>query len=71
VCSSDLATPLAVLTARDDSVCPPQDFEGLNARGGVVSYQTTSRGGHCGFIRNWGLDCWLDPQVLMLLQRHA
>ena len=64
-------TPLAILTAEDDSVCPPADFAGLAAKGGVVSYQPTARGGHCGFISNWRMDCWLDSQVLGLMRRFG
>lgn len=63
-------TPLAVLTARDDSVCPPADFEGLEARGSVVAYAATERGGHCGFIENWKLDCWTEARVPELLARQ-
>lgn len=65
------ATPLAIITAEDDSVCPPQDFTGLEVRDGVVSYLPTARGGHCGFIQNWRLECWLDQPVLALLRTHA
>ena len=63
--------PLAIITAEDDSVCPPADFAGLEVRDGVVCYLPTARGGHCGFIQNWRLECWLDQAVLALLQRHA
>lgn len=61
--------PLAILTARDDSVCPPADFEGLEARGGVVAYAATARGGHCGFIQDWRLESWAEARVLELLAR--
>lgn len=56
-------TPLAVLTASDDSVCPPSDFEGLEARGGVRHYLVTPQGGHCGFISNWHLHCWAEGVI--------
>lgn len=62
-------TPLAVITAEDDSVCPPADFAGLEVRDGVVSYQATALGGHCGFITNWRMECWLDDEVLKLVER--
>ncbi|MDB5988221.1 MAG: alpha/beta fold hydrolase [Nevskia sp.] len=64
-------TPLALITARDDSVIPFADFDGLSKRGAVVSYQPTDHGGHCGFIRNWQLDSWAEAQALLLLQQHA
>jgi len=53
-------TPLAILTAQDDSVCPPADFDGLRLGGSVQHYIATPRGGHCGFIRNWKLESWAD-----------
>lgn len=56
--------PLAILTAEDDSVCPPADFAGLVPGGNIRHYLATSRGGHCGFIGNWRLDCWADQVVL-------
>lgn len=62
--------PLAILTARDDSVCPPADFEGLKAGGKVVAYAATERGGHCGFIENWKLDSWAEQRVLELLAQQ-
>jgi predicted alpha/beta-fold hydrolase len=56
-------TPLAILTAADDSVCPAADFEGLAAHGSVRHYQRTARGGHCGFIGDWQLNGWADAVV--------
>ncbi len=56
-------TPLAILTAEDDSVCPPADFAGLSAGGNLKHYLATARGGHCGFIRNWALESWADALV--------
>ena len=56
-------TPLAILTAEDDSVCPPADFAGLSIGAGVKHYLATPHGGHCGFIRSWKLDSWADHIV--------
>jgi len=66
----DAASPLAVITARDDSVIPHHYFEGLSARGSVVSFLSTRHGGHCGFIENLGLSSWAEQRVLELLQAH-
>jgi predicted alpha/beta-fold hydrolase len=62
-------TPLAVITARDDSVIPIRDFEGLCVRGSMLAYELTDRGGHCGFIENWRFDSWAERRVLDLLAR--
>lgn len=62
------ASPLAVITARDDSVIPVGDFDGLSARGSVLAYELCQRGGHCGFIEDWSLNAWTEPRVLALLR---
>lgn len=62
-------SPLAILTARDDSVVPIADFTGLSARGSVLHYEATDRGGHCGFIQDWRLNTWTEARVLELLER--
>ena len=64
-------TPLAVLTARDDSVCPPADFEGLSAAGSVRHYLATPRGGHCGFIQDWTLRSWAEGEVSRWLHHSS
>jgi len=61
------AVPVAILTAEDDSVCPPTDFAGLGVRGAVVAYAATRHGGHCGFIHNWQLESWAEQQVRALI----
>lgn len=59
--------PLAVITARDDSVIPFRHFEGLAAGGPVRAFDAPAHGGHCGFIANWRLDSWAERRVLALL----
>ena len=64
-------SPVAVITAEDDSVIPIADFHTLEARGSVVSYQKTALGGHCGFIENWRMDSWAERQTCQLLELHV
>ncbi len=64
-------SPVAVITAEDDSVIPIADFRTLEARGSVVSYQKTALGGHCGFIENWRMDSWAERQTCQLLELHV
>lgn len=61
------AAPVAILTAEDDSVCPPTDFAGLSVQGAVIAYAATRHGGHCGFIHNWRLESWAEQQVCTLI----
>jgi predicted alpha/beta-fold hydrolase len=60
-------TPLAILTAQDDTVIPFRDFDGLAARGSVLAFDAPARGGHCGFIENLALESWADRRVLELV----
>lgn len=60
-------SPLAVLTAQDDSVIPFADFDGLEARGAVVAFDAPKHGGHCGFIENFAMESWAEKRVLELL----
>lgn len=60
-------SPLAVITAQDDSVIPFEDFNGLAPRGSVAAYLPTAHGGHCGFIENMRMESWAEARVLELL----
>lgn len=64
-------TPLALMTARDDSVIPLADFDGLSENDTVVSYLATDYGGHCGFIQNWRFESWAEAQALRMIEVHA
>lgn len=64
-------SPIAIISARDDSVIPIRDFEGLRAHGSVLSCDLPAHGGHCGFIENWQLDSWAERRVLELLELRA
>lgn len=67
----DAPSPVAVITARDDSVIPVRDFAGLSVRGSVQGYDLLARGGHCGFIENWRFDSWAERRVVELLLQAA
>lgn len=62
-------SPLALITARDDSVIPPHYFDGLREGGPVRAFLSTDHGGHCGFIENWRMESWAEARVLELLER--
>jgi len=65
---TDSPTPLALMTAHDDTVIPIADFEGLSARGSVVAFDASPHGGHCGFIRNWRMESWAETRIQGLLE---
>ena len=62
------ASPLAIITAQDDSVIPFSGFAGLEARGPVIQFDAPAHGGHCGFIENFALECWAERRVMKLLE---
>lgn len=57
-----LAVPASILTAADDPIIPVADFHRLalppHARLDIAPY-----GGHCGFIRDFGLDSFAEDYV--------
>jgi predicted alpha/beta-fold hydrolase len=61
-------SPLAIITAQDDTVIPIADFRGLQAKGSMLAYDAPAHGGHCGFVENLALDSWAERRVLALLQ---
>jgi uncharacterized protein len=65
----DSPSPLAVITAQDDTVCPFADFAGLEARGSVVAYDAPAHGGHCGFVENLAMESWAEKRVAELLSQ--
>ena len=67
----DSPSPIALLTARDDSVIPIRDFEGLEPGSSIVAAHFTDHGGHCGFIRDWRLQSWAEDRVADWLDRCA
>ena len=57
-----LTVPVSILTAADDPIIPIEDFHGLalpeHARLDIAPY-----GGHCGFIRDFGLGSFAEDYV--------
>lgn len=67
----DAPSPIAILSAADDSVIPVGDFQGLSVRGSVVGADLTAYGGHCGFISDWRFSSWAESRVMHWLQPFA
>ena len=59
---SALRVPSYVLTASDDPVVPVTDFEGL-PEVPALEVHVTRHGGHCGFIRSWSMDSWVEHVI--------
>jgi hypothetical protein len=54
--------PATILTARDDPVIPVDAFEKLQLPSGV-ELDIADFGGHCGFIRGYGMTSFTDDYI--------
>ena len=64
-----LATPTLIITAADDPIIPVSDFHALPDIP-ALDIELLERGGHCGFIENWGMDSWIEKRLIGELCRH-
>ncbi|MCX7545327.1 YheT family hydrolase [Marinicella gelatinilytica] len=55
--------PTQIITAWDDPVIPFADFSTID-RLSNIKLVTTPLGGHCGFIKNWRLDSWVEDYII-------
>ena len=64
---SSLCGPAHIIAAQDDPMIIAEDFERLRGVNGL-SIETPRYGGHCGFVKNWRLDSWVDERMLEIIQ---
>lgn len=57
-----LETPTLIITAADDPIIPFEDFRDLPAVP-ALELEVTVGGGHCGFLENWRLGCWVEKRI--------
>lgn len=64
---STLSSPAHIVAAQDDPMILAEDFETLR---GIdqLSIETPRYGGHCGFVKNYQLDSWIDERLLELVE---
>jgi predicted alpha/beta-fold hydrolase len=63
---ADLDIDTLIITAEDDSIIPIGDFDDL-APSPALTVERVQRGGHCGFISNWRMDCWVEHRIVNAL----
>ena len=63
---SSLDSPAHIIAAQDDPIIIADDFQQLR---GIpqLSIETPRFGGHCGFVKNWRLDSWIDERMLEIV----
>jgi predicted alpha/beta-fold hydrolase len=60
---ADLAVPTRLVLAADDPVIPSRDVKEL-APSPYLEIDLLDRGGHCGFVDNYGLESWIDREIV-------
>ena len=66
---SNLSVPAYLVTSADDPIVPVEDLEKMN-RPEALKFVVTKFGGHCGFIENYRLDCWIDRCLAQVFSHH-
>ena len=62
-----LTVPCHILAAADDPVIDVRHLAEL-ARPSCLTIEVTEHGGHCGFIKNLGMESWIDERIAELLR---
>ena len=60
---ADLETSTLIITAADDPIIPVRDIEAL-PRSDALDLEILAHGGHCGFLRNWRMDSWIQQRIV-------
>lgn len=63
---ASIDTPCHIISALDDPMMPPAELDKM-AKTPLLTVETPEHGGHCGFINNFRLDCWLDQRFIELV----
>ncbi|MEP3857817.1 alpha/beta fold hydrolase [uncultured Porticoccus sp.] len=66
---SNLSVPAYLITSEDDPIVPVADLEKIH-RPDALTFVVTALGGHCGFIENYRLDCWIDRCLAEIFNYH-
>lgn len=61
-----LRVPCTIIAAADDPVIDVRHVDRL-ARPACLTIEVSQHGGHCGFIKNWRMQSWLDDRIAELL----
>lgn len=61
-----LSSPAHIIAAEDDPIILAEDLCRL-AKNSHLHIETKQYGGHCGFVKNYQLDSWLDERLLDII----
>jgi len=62
-----LCVPSHIIAAADDPVINVRHFDEI-ARPDCLSVEVANHGGHCGFIKSFSMDSWIDERIAEVLQ---
>src|SRR5690606_21557400 len=65
-----LAVPAWLIAAHDDPVIPSSDLDAV-ASSEALEVTLAPRGGHCGFLEDFGFGSWLDRCIALRLEELA
>ena len=60
---SDIEVPTVIITSKDDPVIPINDFYAIK-QSPQVKVSIQPYGGHCGFIKDYKLNSWVNDILL-------
>jgi predicted alpha/beta-fold hydrolase len=63
----NLSIPAIIIASIDDPIIPAKDLNNL-ASSDVLKIETTRFGGHCGYLKNFYLNSWVDQRIIALFQ---
>ena len=63
---STIKTPCQIISSKDDPVISASDLNDI-CDNPNITVELTQYGGHCGYIKNYRLESWIDERLLTLL----
>ncbi|WP_235035737.1 YheT family hydrolase [Zhongshania aliphaticivorans] len=64
---NSLSSATHIIATQDDPIILAEDFSRLPSNNEFLHIETKQYGGHCGFIKNYQLDSWLDGRLVELI----
>lgn len=63
-----LQTPTTIISSTDDALIPIQEIRAVAGVSPMLRTREHRYGGHCGYVQDWRLESWLEPEIMHLLE---
>ena len=63
-----ICSPCHIISSKDDPVISATDLESIGQNDNIT-IELTQYGGHCGYIKNYRLESWIDERLAALLSQ--